>query len=186
MKMAAARWIDRRRDFAAQDLMLTDPLWIRDRHRIKESLGVGVARLRIELLGVSHFDDLTQVHHRDSVTDMLYYAQVMGDEKVCQAEFLLKVFKQVDYLGLDGQIEGRDRLVSDDQARLHRKSAGDADALALPTREFMWVAVVMIGREANFVHQRKHLLADPVTAGQAMNHQRFTDDFTDPHAWIER
>ncbi len=129
MKMATVRRIDRRRDLAAQDLMLTDPLWIGNRHSIEQSFGVGVARLRIKLLSISQFDDFTQIHYCDSVTDMLYNAQVMGDEKVCQAEFLLKVFKQVDDLGLDGQVEGRDWLVGDDQARLHRKSASDADAL---------------------------------------------------------
>ena len=62
---------------------------------------------------------------------MLDNAEIVGDKEVSQVVFLLKILEQVDDLGLDGEIEGRDRFVGDYQARLYSQGAGDADALTL-------------------------------------------------------
>lgn len=37
----------------------------------------------------------------------------MGDKKVGQSEFFLKVFQQIEYLGLNGSVERRHRLIAD-------------------------------------------------------------------------
>ena len=52
------------------------------------------------------FDDLAQVHDGDSVRDVADDGEVMGDEDVGEVEFLLQVGEQVDYLGLNGDVEG--------------------------------------------------------------------------------
>ena len=65
----------------------------------------------------------------------------MGDEQVGQAELLLQVFEQVDDLGLDRDVERRDRLVGDDEIGVGRERAGDADALPLAAGELVRVAV---------------------------------------------
>ena len=63
--------------------------------------------------------------------DVLDHRQVVGDEQIGQLELVLQVVQQVDDLRADGHVEGADRLVADDQARVERQRAGDADALAL-------------------------------------------------------
>ena len=60
--------------------------------------------------------------------DVTHHGQVVGDKKVSQAEFLLQVFQQVDHLRLDGNIQGGDGLIADDQIRV------EARARATPMR----------------------------------------------------
>ena len=84
--------------------------------------------------------------------------------------------QQVEDLRLDRDVERRDRLVGDDQLRLQRQRARDADALALAARELVRVAVVVLGVQADGVHQLLHralalalALLEPVDAnGSAM------------------
>jgi hypothetical protein len=49
----------------------------------------------------------------------------------------LQIVQKVDHLRLDRDVECGDRLVADDQARVERERAGDADALALAAGEFV-------------------------------------------------
>ena len=55
-----------------------------------------------------------------------------------QTKLVLQVFQQVDHLGLDGYIQGGDRLVGDDNFGLQSQGTGNAKALALPTAEGVW------------------------------------------------
>ena len=61
--------------------------------------------------------------------------------------------EQVEHLGLDRDVERRDRLVGDEQLGLERDRAGDADPLALAAGELVRVAVVVLGVEPDAVHQ---------------------------------
>ena len=83
----------------------------------------------------------------------------MGDEDQRQAEVALELAQQVEHLRLDRDVERRHRLVGDDQLRLERDRARDADALALAAGELVRVAVVVLGVEADRVHQLLHRLA---------------------------
>ncbi len=56
--------------------------------------------------------------------------------------------QQVQDLRLDRDVEGRDRLVGDHQARVGGERAGDADALALAAREGVREAVHELGPQA--------------------------------------
>ena len=102
-------------------------------------------------------DDLAEIHDRDAVGDVLHHREVVGDEDVGEAEAALQVLQQVDDLRLDRDVERRDRLVADDEARLDGERAGDADALALAAGEFVRVAPRMVRREADEAQQ----LLDP-------------------------
>ena len=55
----------------------------------------------------------------------------MGDEEVGQIQLFLQVLEQVDDLGLNRDIQRGNRFVGDDEFRLQRQGAGDADALSL-------------------------------------------------------
>ena len=50
---------------------------------------------------------------------------------------LCRLAHQVEDLRLDRDVERRDGLVGDDQLRIERERAGEADALALPARELV-------------------------------------------------
>ena len=60
-----------------------------------------------------------------------------------------RLLEQVQDLRLHRHVERRDRLVADDQLRLQRERAGDADALPLAARELVRVAVVVLRAEAD-------------------------------------
>ena len=93
-------------------------------------------------------DDLAQVHHRDPVAHMPDDTEIVRDEQVGQAELVLNVLEQVDDLRLHGHVEGRHRLVGDDQLGPQRKCPGDPDTLALPAGELVRIAVVVLGLQA--------------------------------------
>ena len=71
--------------------------------------------------------------------------EVVGDEEVGEAQLLLEVLEEVEDLGLDGDVEGRDGLVADDELRVEGEGAGDADALALAAGELVGVARMAVG-----------------------------------------
>ena len=81
---------------------------------------------------------------------------------------LLQVLEQIEDLGLDRDVERRDRLVADDQLRADGERAGDADPLPLAARELVREPVVVLGVEADDLQQLAHaplalrLGADPV------------------------
>ena len=79
----------------------------------------------IEIVGWAYFDDFTCVHHRNAVTDVLNHGQVVGDEEIGQATFLLQAFEQVNYLGLNGHVQGRNGLIGNDEAWLERQGPGN-------------------------------------------------------------
>src|SRR6185503_7635607 len=95
-----------------------------------------------------------QVHHGDAIADVLDDGQVVGDEQVREVHAALQVAQQVDDLRLDGDVEGRHRLVGDDEPRVHGQGAGDTDALSLAAGELVGIAARVAGRQS---HQREQL-----------------------------
>jgi hypothetical protein len=116
-----------------------------------------------------------------------HHREVVGDEDIGKAEAALQVSHEVDDLCLNRDVECRHRLVADDQLRLDRERTSDADALALPAREFVRIAAGVIGtqthRAQQFSHPRVH-----VGGGlrQPMQAQRFGQQARHRHGRIER
>ena len=71
------------------------------------------------------------MEYADPVGDIFDHAQVVGDEQIGAGGFFLDILHQVDHLGLNGYVQGRNALVRDDQLRVHDQCPGDAHALAL-------------------------------------------------------
>src|SRR5882724_10528863 len=111
----------------------------------------------------------------------------MGDEQKREPEFLLQVLQQIDDLGLDRDVERRDRLVADDQFRLDRERPRNPDALTLAAGKFVRVPRHVAGLQADGLEQVGDALLE-LTAGlcQPVNDQRFADDVADAHARVER
>jgi hypothetical protein len=100
-------------------------------HGGDQRLGVGVLRVAQEPFGLGDLDDSAGVHDADPVAEVFDDGQVVRDEQQRQAELALQLQQQVEHLRLDGDVQGADGLVGDDQPRPHRQRARDADALAL-------------------------------------------------------
>ena len=79
---------------------------------------------------------------------MLDQPQVVRDEEVRQLQPLLQIHQQVDDLRLDRDVQRRDRLVGDDERRVERQRAREADALTLSAAELVRIAREMVRVEA--------------------------------------
>ena len=110
-------------------------------------------RVREDFFGVSLLDYLTQIHHRNAIRYVLDHRKIMRDEQVRQIESLLELAKEVQNLRLDRNIESRNCFIAHDEFRFERKRPGDADPLALTSREFMRVTVGMFSAETNEIEQ---------------------------------
>src|SRR5581483_11505311 len=154
--------------------------------RREQRRGVGVERLGEKLARLGQLDDLPHVHDRDAVADVLDHAQVVGDEEVGQAESLLQLEHQVQDLRLHRDVQRRDRLVGDDQPRLERERAGDADALALAAGEGVREAAHELGPQSDQAQE----LGDPLdplsSAADPVDQERLADDLQERHAWVQR
>jgi hypothetical protein len=183
---AAARGrVDRARHVAGQDDAL--PLLARrrlgdgrqQRHRVRV-LGVAV-----ELCRGGQLDDLAQVHDGDPVADVADHRQVVSHKEVRQVELPLQLDQQVQHLGLDRNVERRDRLVGDDEFRLQDQGAGDADALALAAGELVRVAAAHLGSEADPLQDLANALVPRPVTSQLVDRQPLAHDLADGHARVQ-
>ena len=114
MEMATARRREGRRDLAAnRDVRpppSLDPGDFRD-----ERFRVGMVGPFVQLLRGAGFDHATEVHHHHPVGNMPDHAQVVADEQVREPEILAQPDEEVQDLRLDGNVEGGDRLVADEE-----------------------------------------------------------------------
>ena len=92
--------------------------------------------------------------------DLANDREVMGHEQIGDAEILLQVAQQVQDLGLDRHVEGRHRFVAHDELRTQGDGPGNADALPLAAGELVRVPVVVLGVEADALHQLVHGVLD--------------------------
>ena len=60
------------------------------RDRLEEGLGVGMARIAVELLRRCDLDNLAEIHYGDAVAHVLHDAEVVGDKEIGKAILLLE------------------------------------------------------------------------------------------------
>ena len=80
-------------------------------------------------------------HHRNTFGHVFHHRKIVRDEQIGEPDFRLQILQQIENLRLDRDVERRNRLVEDEQVGVQRQRARDADALALPARETVRVAV---------------------------------------------
>ena len=131
-------------------------------------------------------DDAPAVHHRDALADLAHQPQVVRDEEVREAQPLLQIEQQIHDLRLHRDVERRDRLVADDERRLERERAREADALPLAAAEL----VRILRRRRRDRARPARTAAAPAPAvhrgSRAVDDERLFDDGADPHARVER
>ncbi len=98
----------------------------------EQAAGVVVLRVGKNLGDRAGLDDAPPEHDADPVGDPPHHAEVVGDEQHRHAEAAPQVGEQVEDLGLDGDVEGRGRLVGDEQVGLAGERHRDHHPLALP------------------------------------------------------
>ena len=74
-------------------------------------------------------------------------------KRYVRPRLLLELFKHIDDLGLDGHVQRGDGLVADNEVRVDRQGAGDADALALAAGKFVGVAGGVLAVQADVAHE---------------------------------
>ncbi len=99
---------------------------------------------------------------------------------------LLQILEQVDDLRLNRHVERGDRLVANDEFRIHRESARDADALALAAGKFVRIPVGVIRLKADEAQEFLNPPLGGFAGREVMNFERFADDVGNGHAGIER
>ena len=125
---------------------------------IKQRLRIRVQRMRAELGGLGDLDELTEIHHRDAVTDMRHGGEIVADEQVADAKRRLQMLQLVHDLRADRHVERRDRLVQHDQPRVGHQRTGDGDALALAAAEFVREELCHVGLQADQLQHLGHAL----------------------------
>lgn len=115
---AAFRRIHRTRHVAGQEDPLSSACLIDRWDRRKECLRVRMRRTCIKLRARRHFDDLPQIHDGHTVRNVLNDREVMGNEKIRQTAFFAQFHEKINDLGLDRNVQSRDRLIQDQEFRL--------------------------------------------------------------------
>jgi hypothetical protein len=139
--------------------------------------GVGHPRVREHVVGAADLDRLPGVHDQHLVGHARDHAQVVADQDQRRAGLLPDRAEGVKDLGLHGHVQGRGRLVRDEQGGLVRDGDGDDHALAHPAGQLVREAPGELGRLGQ-ADQAQHLdgplpgggLADPPVQADALGH----------------
>src|SRR5438552_12539639 len=90
MEMTTRRGIRRVGYFALENDPIGAKARIRYGDRRQEGLGIGVLRRREQLFGGRGLHDPADIHHRDTLADVLDDAQVVSDEEIGKPKSFLK------------------------------------------------------------------------------------------------
>ena len=109
----------------------------------------------------------------------------MGDEDVGEMALLLELHEEVEYLGLNGHIQGGHHLVTDDEGRLEGQGPGDGDALALTAGKLMGKAMPELGVKAHHLHHADHRLLPLLGGAHMVDAHAFRDSPLNIHTGIQ-
>ena len=143
--------------------------------------------IRIQLLGRCQLNERSKIQNRHTIGNMLDHRQVMGNEKIGQSHLFLQIHKKIDDLCLNRNIKRGDRLIENDELRLHGKRTRDTDSLALSAGKLVHETVRMLAVQSDqlqiFVD---HLLALFFILRQMMNIDSLSDDVGNGHTRVKR
>jgi hypothetical protein len=111
----------------------------------------------------------------------------VGDEQVGQAELGAQPLEQVEHLGLDEHVQGRHRLVADDQRRVECDGARDGHPLGLAAGQLAGPAPAVAGRvQSDQLEQIVYPLAALVLAARLIGDERLLDQVPDRPLGVQR
>ena len=129
---------------------------IDDGDRPHQAVRVRMERPAEQHLAGAGFHDAPPVHDRHSRAEKSDHREIVGDEEVRKVVLALELAEEIQHLSLDRDVEGRDRLVEHDEARLGRERARHRDALTLPAGHLRWTATKELGAEPDELEQLDH------------------------------
>ena len=100
--------------------------------------------MAVKLFTVCQLYQMAQIHDSDPIADMFDHSQIMGDKQIGQLFGLLQIFQHVDNLCLNGHIQSRYRLITDDKSRIYCQRSGNADPLTLSTGKFVGKPIIKL------------------------------------------
>jgi hypothetical protein len=152
----------------------------------EEFAGIPVGWLVEDEIGGAIFDELTGTHYGNMGGELRDHRETMRDQEIGELEFLLKFLKKQEHLSADGDIEGGDGFIGNDERGAKNQGAGDTNALTLAAGEFVRIAVHGIVGQADAAEElrgaREAIVAREIWF---VNCQRFSSDFTDAHTGIQ-
>ncbi len=141
-----------------------DPRTMYLREGAQQSIGVGVPGLRAQLVAGRRFDDATGVHNGHVVGDLQQERQVVRDEDHGEAEAIAEVGDLSENLALDHHIEGRRRLIHDDELWIESQRDGNDGTLPHAATQLVRKAMQTIGRDAHQTEQLRRALLPALAA----------------------
>lgn len=137
--------------------------------------------------GGAGLDEFASGHDQDGGAEVFDDGEVVRDEEVGEGELVLEILEEVDDLGLDGDIEGADRLVADEEFGFDGQGTGDSDPLPLASGELVGIAVQVSGVEADEVEE----FGDSLAASRGLHvgevdAEGLSDNVLDSHSGVER
>ena len=158
---------------------------VREGGRPKKGLGIGREGIFKEGIFRRELKNFPEIHHRDPVADELDHVKVMGDKEVGQRELFLEFQKEVQNLGLNGNIEGRDGFITHNQGWIQGQGARQAYPLALSPAKFMGVAQGMSRLEAHNLEEGLHFFFPFLVCADGVDIKRFPNDSSHLHPGIQ-
>ena len=188
-ELASGRGIDGAGDISFED----DPLLISRAFLSRgdggqKSHSIGMTRIIEYGLLVSKLNYIAQIHNGYAVGDELNDRKVMGYEHVCKLLLLLELLKQVDYLGLNGNVKSGYALVADNELGLNGKRTGYADTLTLTAGELMGITVQHVLLQTALLHRFNDIGTQPrrTVLEEVMRYKTFLNYLADREAGIQR
>ena len=132
------------------------------------------------------FDESAEVHYCNGMADMAHNTQVVGYEEVCDTERVLEVNEEIEYLGLNRDVQSTHGFVCNDEFGLDCKCPGQPYPLSLPAGKFVWIPPVAVGFEPHEFEQFEYAVAPGAFGHQLMHGERFTYHRPDSHSRVER
>src|SRR5687768_12530723 len=115
---------------------------------------------------------------------MPYDGEVVCNEDQRQMHTTPELIQQVDYLGLDRDVERSHAFISDDKLRLNCQGSRYADPLALTSRKGRGLARCKLRREPNQGEELSHTIHKGCGRHLPMNSEHFRYCITHCHQGI--
>jgi len=144
-------------------------------------------RVAANRVGRTGFHHAAEVHDHDALAEVFDDGEIVRDEQVREPTVTLDVLKQIDDLGLDADVEGADRLVTDYEPWLDGEGAGNTDALPLASAELVGESVRDVGSETDALQEFGDTgLPGGLRIPQSVDDQRFANALSHRHPRIQR
>ena len=156
-------------------------------HRGQQQLGVRVPGVGEHVLDRPGLGDLAGVHHDQPVGHVPRAGDVVGDVEDGHALLVAQLGHQVEQADPDRHVEHRDRLVGQDQPRLHGQRLGEADPLPLAAAQLVGEPLQHVGVQPDHLEDPGRFLA-PLRLGQrrAVQLQAAQHAVLDPEHRVDR